>query len=60
MRSTALALVLTICVAALLAVVQAVRARQPFAQWWRAPAAVLLARLGLLVYLGYVAVASPA
>ncbi len=57
-RSTALALVLTICVAALLAVVQAVRARQPFAQWWRAPAAVLLAPLGLLGYLGYVAVAT--
>ena len=57
-RSTALALVLTICAAALLAVVQAVRARQPFAQWWRAPAAVLLAPLGLLGYLGYVAVAT--
>src|SRR5208282_1578799 len=57
-RSTALALVLTICAAALLAVVQAVRARQPFAQWWQAPAAVLLAPLGLLGYLGYVAVAT--
>lgn len=57
-RSTALALVLTICAAALLAVVQAVRARQPLAQWWRAPAAVLLAPLGLLGYLGYVAVAT--
>ncbi len=57
-RSTALALVLTICAAALLAAVQAVRARQPLAQWWRAPAAVLLAPLGLLGYLGYVAVAT--
>ena len=35
-RSTALALILTICAAALIAVVQAVRAHQPFAQWWRA------------------------
>ena len=57
-RSTALALILTICAAALLAVIQAVRARQPFAQWWRAPAAVLLAPLGLLGYLGYVALAT--
>jgi hypothetical protein len=61
-RSTAVALVLTICAAALLAVIQAVRARQPFAQWWRALwrplAAALLAPLGLLGYLGYVAVAT--
>ena len=57
-RSTALALILTICAAALLAVIQAVRARQPFAQWWRALAAVLLAPLGLLGYLGYVALAT--
>jgi hypothetical protein len=62
-RSTALALILTICAAALIAVVQAVRAHQPFAPWWRAPwwrplAAVLLAPLGLLGYLGYVAVAT--
>ena len=34
-RSTALALILTVCAAALIAVIQAVRARQPFAQWWR-------------------------
>ena len=63
MRSTALALILTICAAALIAVIQAVRARQPFAPWWRAPwwrplAAVLLAPLGLLGYLGYVALAT--
>ena len=57
-RSTALALILTICAAALLAVIQAVRARQPFAQWWRPLAAVLLAPLGLLGYLGYVALAT--
>ena len=62
-RSTALALILTVCAAALLVVIQAARARQPFAQWWRALwwrplAAVLLAPLGLLGYLGYVALAT--
>jgi hypothetical protein len=62
-RSTALALILTVCAAALIAVIRAVRARQPFAPWWRAPwwrplAAALLAPLGLLGYLGYVALAT--
>ena len=57
-RSTALALILAICAAALIAVIQAVRARQPFALWWRPLAAVLLAPLGLLGYLGYVALAT--
>ena len=55
-RSTAGALILAVLVAALIAVVQAVRARQPFAAWWRPVAAALLAPLGLLGYLGYVAV----
>ena len=57
-RSTALALVLALAVAALIAVVRAVRARQPLAAWWRPAAAVLMAPLGLLGYLGYVAVAT--
>ena len=57
-RSTALALILAVCAAALIAVIQAVRARQPFAQWWRPLAAALLAPLGLLGYLGYVALAT--
>ena len=57
-RSTAVALILTICAAALIAVIQAVRAHQPFAVWWRPLAAALLAPLGLLGYLGYVAVAT--
>ena len=62
-RSTALALILAVCAAALLAVIQAARAGQPFAQWWRALwwrplTAVLLAPLGLLGYLGYVALAT--
>jgi hypothetical protein len=57
-RSTALALILTVCAAALIAVIQAVRARQPFALWWRPLAAMLLAPLGLLGYLGYVALAT--
>ncbi len=55
-RSTAVALVLAVLVAALIAVVvQAVRMRQPFAAWWRPTAAALLAPLGLLGYLGFVA-----
>jgi hypothetical protein len=57
-RSTALALILAVGVAALIAVVQAVRARQPFAQWWRPLAGAALAPLGLLGYLGYVAPAT--
>ena len=57
-RSTALALILTVCAAALIAVIQAVRARHRFALWWRPLAAVLLAPLGLLGYLGYVALAT--
>ncbi len=57
-RSTALALILTICAAALITMIQAVRARQPLALWWRPLAAALLAPLGLLGYLGYVAVAT--
>jgi hypothetical protein len=57
-RSTAVALILAVLVAALIAVVQAVRARQPFAAWWRPVAASALAPLGLLGYLGYVALAT--
>ncbi len=57
-RSTALALILAVAVAALIAVVQAVRARQPFAAWWRPLAAMLLAPLGMLGYLVYVALAT--
>ena len=54
-RSTALALILAVGVAALIALVQAARARQPFAQWWRPLAGAALAPLGLLGYLAYVA-----
>jgi Mannosyltransferase (PIG-V) len=57
-RSTALALILTVLAAALIAVGQAVRARRPFAQWWRPLAAMVLAPLGLLGYLAYVALAT--
>ncbi|MGH3182938.1 MAG: hypothetical protein ACRDOH_31050 [Streptosporangiaceae bacterium] len=57
-RSTAVALILAVCAAALIAVIKAVRARQPFAWWWRPLAAMLLAPLGLLGYLGYVALAT--
>ncbi len=57
-RSTAVALIAAVGVAGVIAVVTAVRARQPFAAWWRPAAAVLLAPLGLLGYLGYVAIAT--
>jgi hypothetical protein len=54
-RSTALALVAAVAVAAAAALVEAVRARRPLAEWWRPLVAALLAPLGLLGYLGYVA-----
>jgi hypothetical protein len=54
-RSTAQALVAAVTIAALPALIQAVRARQPIAAWWRPAAALLLAPLGLLGYWGYVA-----
>jgi len=57
-RSTAVALILAVLVAALIALVRAVRTRQPFAVWWRPLASMLLAPLGLLGYLGYVALAT--
>jgi len=57
-RSTALALILTLVAAALIAVVRAVRAGQPFARWWRPLAAAALAPLGLLGYMVYVALAT--
>ncbi len=57
-RSTAVALIAAVGLAGVIAVITAVRARQPFAAWWRPAAAVLLAPLGLLGYLGYVAVAT--
>jgi hypothetical protein len=57
-RSTAVALIAAVGLAAVIAVITAVRARQPFAAWWRPAAATLLAPLGLLGYLGYVAIAT--
>jgi hypothetical protein len=57
-RSTAVALILAVLAAAAIAVVRAVRAGQPFAVWWRPVAGALLAPLGLLGYLGYVAAAT--
>src|SRR6516225_4043999 len=50
-RSTAVALILAVLVAAAIALVRAVRARQPFAVWWRPLAGALLAPLGLLGFL---------
>jgi hypothetical protein len=57
-RSTALALIAAVAVAALVALIQAARARQPIAMWWRPLAATVLAPLGLVGYLAYVAVAT--
>jgi len=54
-RSTAVALVAAVVVAAAAALVEAVRARRQIAEWWRPLAAALLAPLGLIGYLGYVA-----
>jgi hypothetical protein len=57
-RSTAAALIAVIAVAALIALIQAGRTRQPVAAWWRPLVAAVLAPLGLLGYLGYVALAT--
>jgi hypothetical protein len=57
-RSTAMALIAAVAVAALAALVRAARARQPFGVWWRPAAALVLAPLGLLAFLGYVALAT--
>ena len=54
-RSTALALVAAVTVAALPVLIRAARARQPIAAWWRPATALLLAPLGLLGNWGYVA-----
>jgi hypothetical protein len=52
-RSTALALVAAIAVAALPALIRAARARQAASQWWRPAAAMLAAPLGLAGYWAY-------
>jgi hypothetical protein len=55
-RSTAVALVAAVVVAAAVALVEAARTHRRIAEWWRPLAAALLAPLGLLGFLGYVAV----
>jgi hypothetical protein len=57
-RSTVVALIAALTVAALTALIQAARQRQPVASWWRPLAALVIAPLGLLGYLGYVALAT--
>lgn len=54
-RSSAMALVAAIAVAALPAMIRALRSRQPAGAWWRPGAALLLAPLGLVGYWGYTA-----
>src|SRR6201996_4879089 len=46
-RSTALAVIAAVGLAALIALIRAARARQPFGSWWRPAAAIVLAPLGL-------------
>jgi hypothetical protein len=53
MRSTALALIAAVAVAALIPLIRAVRAREPFGVWWRPAVALLAAPLGLLGYWAY-------
>jgi hypothetical protein len=55
-RSTAVALVAAVVVAAAAALIEAARTRRRIAEWWRPAAAALLAPLGLLGFLAYVAV----
>ena len=55
-RSTAVALVAAVVVAAAAALVEAARTQRRIAGWWRPLAAALLAPLGLLGFLAYVAV----
>jgi hypothetical protein len=57
-HSTAVALIAAVAVAVLVALNQAALTRQRIALWWRPVAALLLAPLGLLGYLAYVAVAT--
>jgi hypothetical protein len=52
-RSTAIALIAAVAVAALPAVVRAVRAREPISAWWRPAASALAAPLGLAGYWAY-------
>jgi hypothetical protein len=52
-RSTAIALIAAVAVAALPPVIRAVRAREPIGAWWRSAVAVVTAPLGLVGYWAY-------
>jgi len=52
-RSTAVALIAAVAVAALPPVIRAVRAREPVGAWWRPAAALVTAPLGLVGYWAY-------
>jgi Gpi18-like mannosyltransferase len=54
-RSTAMALIAAVTVAALTALIRAARAREHVTAWWRPLAALLLAPLGLLGYWAFTA-----
>jgi hypothetical protein len=57
-RSTVFALLLALAAAAVTALISAARGRRPLATWWRPAAALILAPLGVLGYLGFVALAT--
>ena len=52
-RSTALALVAAVAVAALISLIRAARVREPIGSWWRPAVALLAAPLGLVAYWAY-------
>jgi hypothetical protein len=52
-RSTAIALIAAVAVAALPRVIRAVQAREPMGAWWRPLTAAVAAPLGLVGYWGY-------
>jgi len=57
-RSTAIALIAAVAVAALFPVISAVRAREPIGAWWRPAVAAVIAPLGLAGYWAYSALAT--
>ena len=54
-QSEAVALIAAVTTAALCSLIPAIRGRQPAARWWRPLAALVLAPLGMLGYLAFVA-----
>jgi Gpi18-like mannosyltransferase len=57
-RSAAIALIAAVAVAALPAIIRAIREREPVAAWWRPAVAVIAAPVGLAGYWAYSALAT--